>query len=101
MIKIINNPIDKVIDIAKLKYPSIECSVEFVEGLEEQRNLHGLCEFKENNCTIYVDDELPFIAIVEVLAHELGHAYVGNRDDHGSKWNEVYSFITDEFDRGY
>jgi hypothetical protein len=97
--KIINNPFDTVIRAVQELYPGTQALIQFNPDLRGEK--HGEC-----GCTSFPDDEgqeilvdistnIPFLAMIEILAHELAHVVTGPNldDDHGPEWQSVFNAI--------
>ena len=97
--KFINNPFDIVIQAVKELYPDTHALIQFNPDLRGKK--YGECgctTFPDNpNDPIIVDisTNIPFNAMIEVLAHELAHVVVrlNEEDDHGERWQEVFEAI--------
>ncbi|MGB9660678.1 MAG: ClpX C4-type zinc finger protein [Moorellaceae bacterium] len=99
-VRFINNPFDIVIQAVKELYPDTQALIQF------NPNLRGK-EYRECGRTIFPDDggiplidistNIPFEAMVEILAHEIAHVVVGPdvepEEEHGKKWEEVFEAI--------
>jgi len=94
--KFTNNPFDTVIQAVKELYPNTKALIQF------NPNLRGR-EYKECGKTTFPDDgdtplvdistNIPFEAMVEILAHELAHVVAGVEAEHSDKWMDVFDAI--------
>lgn len=96
----VNNPFDLVIEAVKKLYPNTKALIQFNPTLRGR-------EFGECGCTTFPDDNstpvvdistnIPFMAMVEILAHELAHVVVGPGEGHDQKWESVFSAINEVY----
>lgn len=102
--KFINNPFDTVIQAVKELYPETHALIQFNPYLRGK-------EFGECGCTSFPDNpndpiivdistNIPFYAMIEILAHELAHVIVGpnKEDDHKEEWQAVFEAIHRKYD---
>lgn len=98
--KIINNPFEKVIQAVKELYSDTEAVIQF------NPNLRG-SEYRECGCTTFPEDNsipiidistnIPFEAMIEILAHELAHVVVGKEAGHKKEWEAVFDKIQEKY----
>ena len=97
MITFLNNPIADLIAIVERLYPDIEAEVQFVSEQETP----GEVVFPENEIVplISVRGDIPYEAVLEILAHELAHVAVGygNEEEHGPLWEAAFGRIHQEY----
>lgn len=99
MIRLLNNPLEHVIDIVRNYYPELECDIEFVEGLIDRHGAFGCTCFPEDGSKpiISIEVDLAIKHAVEVLAHELAHAATPDDLEHGEEWEKVFDNIHKKF----
>ena len=90
------NPLSILVDIVRIKYPPTKGTIEIVSELYKKEGAYGLTDYYKNNdrAFIAIDSDLTIEKSVEVLAHELAHAIVGQtpdgEDSHNDKWNNKF-----------
>lgn len=104
--EIINNPFDMVIKAAKNLYPDMKADIQFNPTLKCWKlfNLHfgkcGRTTFNKGQAPIVdISTNIPFEAMVEVLAHELAHVAVGPKEKHNSVWENAFDAIHKEYSK--
>lgn len=55
--------------------------------------------FDDGGVMVEVSAQIPVIAAVEILAHELAHVAVGEAEGHGDTWEKAFAAIGDEYER--
>ena len=100
MITFLNDPISDIIAIVERLYPDIEAEVQIVS----EQEVPGEVVFPEDETTplISVRGDIPYEAVLEILAHELAHVAVGygNEEEHGPLWEAAFDRIHREYMRG-
>ena len=93
MIRFINDPLPIICAIAQELKPDIDCIVQYRQGLEGA----GCTTFPDDGGTILIEinADIPIIAGVEILAHELAHVIVGKADGdgHTAEWESTFDLI--------
>jgi predicted metal-dependent hydrolase len=103
--KYINNPLDTVIEAVEKLYPNINANIQFNPNIKPHKFLWfnwgycGYTTFPEDNSTPLIDisTNIPFVGMVEVLAHELAHVIVGIKEQHNKNWEEVFDNIQKKY----
>lgn len=90
------DPLHLVVEVAERRYGRVDVLVQFDSGLEYP----GCTEFGDPDETpiITLNPNIPFYAVVEILAHELAHVLAGESEEHGEAWEEVFSRIHEDFE---
>ena len=42
---------------------------------------------------------MPFVGMIEIIAHEVSHVVAGFEKGHGQEWEDVFEIINQEFNR--
>lgn len=100
-LKILNNPFETVLEATRQLFPDKSAFVIFDPDLKYRKFLW----IKLGHCgeTLFPDDgsvpivrvssQIPFEAMIEVLAHELAHVAVGVGNGHNSIWKRAFDDI--------
>lgn len=98
-----NNPLQILIDIVRKDFPNLNIYIQFSDSLmlnNEDGPFGETSNDKENNFYIItLEARLPFINILEILAHELSHVIVGVEEDHNGKWEQMFSYLFSEYNK--
>lgn len=101
--KFINNPFDIVIKAVDELYPNTRAWIQFNPNIKPRKFLwwrFGCC-----GCTTFpekgdiqvpiidISTNIPFEAMLEILAHELAHVVAGVDAKHNKGWEEVFHNI--------
>lgn len=99
MIKIINEPYQLLFDVVEKLYGKIDAEIQFAP-MEEGEGA-GCTTFTDDNGTplITVNASIPFIATIEIIAHEIAHVIAGIKNAHNEKWQKVFSDIHEHYNR--
>ena len=98
MVKMSFNPFQVILDVFNEQYPGFDCQVNFVSNLYDKEGAYGVAEMLDDGGWIVaIDVETPIDGAIEVLAHELAHVAAGPSDNHGKKWNRIFTKINDGF----
>ncbi|HEX2959096.1 MAG TPA: hypothetical protein VHO70_19830 [Chitinispirillaceae bacterium] len=96
MIKIINDAYELLFEVVKKMYGNINAEVQFapIEGEEA-----GCTSFPDDGGVplITVNACIPFIATIEIIAHEIAHIIAGVENEHNEKWEKVFSDIHEQY----
>jgi hypothetical protein len=102
MIKIFCDPIHQTIQAINELYPDLECIIQYDPGINPNE-YKGVTCFPEDGSIPVIDISpiIPYMAVVEILCHEVSHVVVGvlpkGEDDHGKKWQDVMQKIEDKY----
>lgn len=103
--KIKNNPIETVLEACRNLYKNIDVDIWFSPDMnDEEGSPAGYTLFPKDGSKpiIYVNAEIPFSAVPEIIAHEIAHVVIGKRevvDEHDDKWEEVFQSIFEEYNK--
>lgn len=96
-----NNPIDITLEAVSILYPDLKCRIQFnpeLRGMEHGEC--GSCVFEDDGIYIDISTEIPFIAISEIIAHEIAHAVTGKNvegDGHTKEWEAEFENILKKY----
>ena len=100
-IKIVNNPFDLVIEATHNLYPHLNCKIQFNPELRgKEFGECGTCTVVDNEILIDISTNIPFDAMIEIIAHELAHAVVGKTNDenkHSKEWEDIFDKIFEKY----
>lgn len=107
--EIINNPFNWVIAVAEELYPNIKADIQFNPNIKYHKILwwhFGHCGetiFPEDGSTplINISTNIPFVGMIEVLAHEIAHVIVGERHEHDIVWQKTLDEIKLKYEEKY
>ena len=98
MIKWTNTPLDDVIKCAEKVYGQISCTIEIVP-IEEEKT-YGCTTFcDDGEIVVTLNAAIPYMYLLEILAHELAHVIAGKGHDHDETWEKIFDNIHKEYDR--
>lgn len=107
-LKILNDPFKILLEAVQNLYPEIECEIQMDPTIRKPfklfgKRLWGCCGYAlfPNDGgipQIRISSNIPYFAVVEVLAHELAHVVAGIDAGHGAEWEEVFINIHAEYD---
>lgn len=102
-----NDPFAGVLHATENLYPGIATNIQFRPDMKYRRFLWF--RFGRCGCTTFPKDggvplidistNIPFTAMVEVLAHELAHVVAGEAAGHGAAWQDAFGAIHQEYGR--
>lgn len=100
MITIINNPVQEMLDICNTYNQN--CSISFVYGLYEKEKGYAVTIFPKEEESyfppqIFIDVTVPYIDIIELIAHEFAHIIAGKDQKHNKKWENVFNELNQKF----
>ncbi len=99
-ITFLNSPMGSVFQAFEELYPDKDCLFEFVPQIEGGG--YGVTIFPDDGSTtvIFVDINLSYLDMLDIITHELAHLVVGvvGGDGHGEEWGKVYGFILDKYE---
>ncbi|SHJ74892.1 M78 family metallopeptidase domain-containing protein [Tepidibacter formicigenes] len=100
MIKYINNPFEDIVKIMNDIDPNINADIQFNPSLKgKDFGECGMVTFPADDSTPLIDisTNIPFEAMIEVLAHELAHIIAGEESEHNTEWNKAFQKIQIEW----
>lgn len=107
MIKFLENPHQILLDAVNELYPGIEADIIFLdkesydEFAGEKKDSYACVSFSDNGTKplIAIAIEVPYVASIELIAHEVAHVVCGYTDDeekaHGKEWKDVFTKINE------
>ena len=79
--------------------PSVEWT-HIDENDPDAADAYGYTVFcDDGEVRVFISCDIPVVAAVEILAHELAHVAVGKDEDHGEKWEAAFEAINKEYYR--
>ncbi len=107
-LEIMNDPFVVLLAAVQNLYPEIECEIQLDPTIKKPFKLFGKRLWGHCGCTLFPDDggipqirlssNIPYFAVVEILAHELAHVVAGIDAGHGEEWEEAFKKIHAEYD---
>ena len=104
MIEMTKTPIDEIVDACNNCFPNIEAKIIFSRELREE-NGDPVCgmtimpEVEGEPAEIVISADIPYYAVLEIIAHEVAHAAEPDDLDHGAKWDQAFAKIQEEYYR--
>jgi hypothetical protein len=97
VVRWVSNPIADLIAAYSEMYPDKPCEVT-VSPLKRKL---GQTFFPDDGGTpeVVLCPTLTYVAMMDILAHELAHVAVGRNGGHGAKWKAAYRAIHDAYER--
>ena len=102
MIKIFCDPLAQTIQAINELYPDLEALIQYDPDIDVDE-YKGSTSFPEDGSTPIIDISpiIPYMAVVEILSHEIAHVVVGRlpegEDEHGEKWQAVMDKIENRY----
>ena len=100
---IIKNSPFEILNIAfKRLFPNVKYKAYFDMEVKDENGEHacGFTDFKDNGeITIVIDGNLSIYNAIEIFAHELAHAGVGNEHEHDEVWEKAFDDLFKEYFR--
>lgn len=93
-----NDPIKEILDICKTY--NKKCTISFVIGLYEKEKGYAVTIFHEkldSTPEIFIDVDVPYYHVIELIAHEFAHVVVGKKENHSKKWKKIFEEINQKF----
>lgn len=90
---------DMLAEINRL-FPYLDAEIVFCGDLQSG----GECAIEMRPVQIAINPTIPYTSVLEVLAHEVAHAVVGQEgdrfdsDEHGPRWQQVFAQINQAYD---
>lgn len=110
MIKIFCDPLNQTIQAINELYPDLETQIQYNPDIDTNECVgYTIFPCKEDMETegnikipvIEISPVIPYMAVVEVLSHEVAHVVVGDlpegEDEHGEKWKTVMDKIEKKY----
>ena len=93
-----NNPIDEVVKSCNKLYPNY-CELIFAEGIKDKEDAWAVTVWPDDgtNPAIWIDVSSPYMAVVELIAHEYAHVVAGHSAGHGPDWEKVFDAVNVDF----
>lgn len=103
---ILNNAIGLVIETCESMFPEVKDAVIFFTGPEEAGAAGYTTKNEKGEWIIGINDEIPYSAVPEIIAHEVAHVVKESRnlsqnpqDEHNEEWEKLFEDIQVEFMR--
>ena len=109
MIKFLENPHQVILDVVNELYPDVDADIIFLdkesydEFAGEKKDSYACVSFPDNGTKplIAIAIEVPYVASIELIAHEIAHVVCGYTDNeekaHGKEWESVFSKINEAY----
>lgn len=101
MIKLMFDPVAELLKAAQGVYPTLEADVWLAPDLEHPGETLFPDGDKGDRPVVRINPKIPYIAVVEVLAHELAHVVVGpgvpEAEEHGKAWDVAFQTIYNRY----
>lgn len=107
MIKFLENPHQILLDAANELYPNADADIIFLDResydeFVENKESYACVKFTDNlKPLIVVCIDVPYVASIELIAHEIAHVVCGYTDDpekaHGKEWEDVFTKINERY----
>jgi len=99
-----NNPVDVLLKVCNDLYPEFDAEIylmssEAIDKFYKESGGEGKAPFgitvgeDNDNYDILIDANVPYMALIEVLSHEIAHVVAGFEAEHGEEWEKVFSEI--------
>lgn len=105
MIKFLENPHQILLDAVNELYPNADADIIFLDKesydeFVENKESYACVKFTDNlKPLIVVCIDVPYVASIELIAHEVAHVVCGYTDDqekaHGEEWESVFTKINE------
>lgn len=97
----LRNPLDLICEAFEVVFPGKKVTVRYEPFVEEfLQQVAGYTRFEEGKDPhIGLRVELDIVSACETLCHELAHAAVGLKAQHGPEWEAAYEAIYSEYQR--
>lgn len=107
MIKFLENPHQILLDAVNELYPNADADIIFLDKeaydeFVENKESYACVKFTDNlKPLIVVCIDVPYVASIELIAHEIAHVVCGYTDDsekaHGKEWEDVFTKINERY----
>lgn len=107
MIKFLENPHQILLDAVNELYPNVDADIIFLDKesydeFVENKESYVCVKFTDNlKPLIAVCIDVPYVASIELIAHEVAHVVCGYTDDpekaHGKEWQNVFTKINEKY----
>lgn len=107
MIKFLENPHQILLDAVNELYPNADADIIFLDKesydeFVENKESYACVKFTDNlKPLIVVCIDVPYVASIELIAHEIAHVVCGYTDDpekaHGEEWKTVFTKINERY----
>lgn len=105
-LEIINNAISLVIETCESMFPEAKDAVIFFTGPENAGAAGYTTQNEKGEWIIGINDEIPYNAVPEIIAHEVAHIVKESRnpsqnpsEEHNEEWEKLFEDIQVEFMR--
>lgn len=107
MIKFLENPHKILLDAVNELYPNADADIIFLDKesydeFVENKESYACVKFTDSlKPLIVVCIDVPYVASIELIAHEVAHIVCGYTDDpekaHGEEWQNVFTKINEKY----
>lgn len=105
-LEIINNAIGLVIETCESMFPEVKDAVIYFASPEVVGATGFTMQSEQGEWIIGINDEIPYSAVPEIIAHEVAHVVKESRnpsqnpqDEHNEEWEKLFKDIQVEFMR--
>ena len=109
MLAIYNDPFTKLFRAIENIYPEVKCRIQVDPDIKAPfrlfgKRIWGICGytfFPDDGSTpeIRISAHIPYVRVVEIIAHEVAHVIAGAKAGHGDGWHKVFGAIKEEYTR--
>lgn len=104
MIEIERTPIDDILEACNNCFPNIEAKIIFSRELHDEsgEKVCGMTimpKIEGEPAEIVISGDIPYHAVLDIIAHEVAHAAEPEDLDHGEKWDKAFATIREEYYR--
>lgn len=96
-----NSPFELLNIAFKRLFPNKEYNAYFAPDIKDYadgENVYGITSYQDNgDITILIDTNLSISNAVEIFAHELAHASVGDEHEHDEVWKKAFDDLYNEY----
>lgn len=103
-LEIINNAVELVIRVCEGMFLEMKNATIFFTGPEEAGAAGFTTKNEKGEWIIGINDEIPYNAVPEIIAHEVAHVVKESRhpsetpkDEHNEEWEKLFEDIQVEF----
>jgi hypothetical protein len=109
VLAIYNDPFIGLFRAIENIYPEVKCRILVDPDIKAPfrlfgKRIWGICGytfFPDDGSTpeIRVSAHIPYVRVVEIIAHEVAHVIAGTKAGHGDGWRKVFDAIREEYIR--